>query len=172
MNFATVLTALLPRGPLWEQLARAPLFSALVDALAAELDRVQERSARIIDEADPRTTLELFEEWESAHGLPSTCMEVGATLTARRDALVERVVEPQPTTPAFFQQVAEGLGYAVWIEEHKARRHGMDYGGTYYDAAWASTCTVRVLATYSVSDLEGAAAAAVIGAEALPTAVY
>lgn len=77
------LRALLPTGPALPREPSSP-FGALIDVHAAELALVTSRAERLLEEADPRATQELFEEWERLAGLPDDCQPIERF---RRDSL-------------------------------------------------------------------------------------
>ena len=41
----------------------------------------------LIDESDPRSTLEMLNDWERAFGLPDSCTDAADTLAERQNAL-------------------------------------------------------------------------------------
>jgi uncharacterized protein YmfQ (DUF2313 family) len=77
------LRALLPTGAALPREPSSP-FGALIDVHAAELALVTSRAERLLEEADPRATQELFEEWERLAGLPDDCQPIERF---RRDSL-------------------------------------------------------------------------------------
>ncbi|WP_303905616.1 YmfQ family protein [Thiohalomonas denitrificans] len=111
-DYLNQLRALLPRGVLWRGL-RAPdtTFSALLDALAAEFARVDATAEALINEADPRTTLQLLAEWEAFAGLPDTCSGLGTTIDERRAALVDILTSVGGQSRNYFIGVAGSLGF-------------------------------------------------------------
>jgi uncharacterized protein YmfQ (DUF2313 family) len=66
------LQALLPRGLAWPRAVDAHL-TKLLSAFSLEFARVDQRVDDLLDEADPRSTLELLPEWERMAGLPDPC---------------------------------------------------------------------------------------------------
>lgn len=62
-DYRTALQALLPRGAAWTRSPEAVLMRVLA-ACAEEPERVDERADDLLDEADPRATLELLSDWE------------------------------------------------------------------------------------------------------------
>jgi uncharacterized protein YmfQ (DUF2313 family) len=71
-DYLRQLQALLPPGPAWPKNDDATL-TRLFGALASELARVDGRAWQLLEEADPRTTAELFLDWERVAGLPDAC---------------------------------------------------------------------------------------------------
>lgn len=65
--------AALPVGAAWPRAADATL-TQLLAALAGEFARADARSENLVDESDPRGTVELLIDWERAYGLPAPCM--------------------------------------------------------------------------------------------------
>lgn len=100
-----------------------PRGAALAPELAAEgaaLDAGQARAAALIDEIEPRTTVELLADWERVAGLPDACVAsagVSQTPAQRRSALVGRLTTLGGQTQAYFVALAAALGYIVTVTE-------------------------------------------------------
>lgn len=71
----------------------------LLLAIGDELTRVSSRAADLVEEADPRTTLELLPEWENDYGLVST-----GTDQERRDRLKSAILASNGVRPVDFQE--------------------------------------------------------------------
>lgn len=137
-DYLRQLQALLPHGPAWTMDDDADI-TQLWGALAAELARVDGRAWQLIEEADPRTTAELFGDWERNAGLPDACAIAfgGEQSTAqRRAALVGRLATLGGQSPAYFIGLAAALGYAVTISEFHAHTVDDDVDALIYDEAW------------------------------------
>ena len=139
-QYRAQLQALLPQGAAWPRGGDAQL-TALLDAMAAEMARLDARGDALVDEADPRTTYELLPDWERVAGLPSACTAgVAQTVAERRDALVGRLTERGGQSIAYFVALAAKLGYTVTITAHRARRCGVAigtaFGGTDWQFVW------------------------------------
>jgi hypothetical protein len=92
-----MLKGLLPQGKLWGLID--DLVEALLLACADELVRIDERARALIDEADPRTTLELLPEYERELKLVAG----DASIEERRARVVARRVRRQRFRPVDFQ---------------------------------------------------------------------
>ncbi|WP_035725776.1 YmfQ family protein [Fodinicurvata fenggangensis] len=99
------LLQLRPPGPAWP--AEDPLLEAIAEGLAT----VHARTADLMDEADPRATLEMLPAWERNAGLPDDCTGPAEGLVARRERLVQQLTEQAGQSRAFFIELAETLGY-------------------------------------------------------------
>ena len=97
--------ALLPPGLAWTREQDAVL-TLLLQGLAEELARVDGRADDLVDEADPRTALELLQEWEAVCGYPDECLESGATPQERRAAVVARLTARGGQSRAYFIALA------------------------------------------------------------------
>lgn len=111
-EYLAQLAALLPPGP---ALSRDPdsVLMRLLAAPAAELARVEARGVALLDEADPRGTSELLEDWERVAGLPDRCLGPAPTVAQRRTRLVQQLTQTRGQSPAFFVAVAQQLGAAT-----------------------------------------------------------
>ncbi|MCM0018494.1 MAG: DUF2313 domain-containing protein [Tagaea sp.] len=110
------LVVLLPPGPAWTVEPGSTRHRAL-EALAAEFARIDARMGDLLEESDPRTTLELLPEWERVAGLPDPCAGQATTIAERRARLVRALTARGGQSRAYFIGVAAALGFAVTIEE-------------------------------------------------------
>jgi uncharacterized protein YmfQ (DUF2313 family) len=132
------LQALLPHGPAWPQDEAATL-TKLFAALAAELARIDGRATQLIEEADPRTVAELFNDWERVAGLPDACaLAFGGDQTAaqRRAALVGRLATLGGQAPIYFVGLTAALGYGISISEFKAHTVNDSMNCLLNDTTW------------------------------------
>jgi len=137
--YLDLLQKLLPPGVAMPRDEEAALTKVL-KGLADELSRIDNRTADLLDEADPRTTNEMFGDWESTYGLPDKCMADNSTPQERRLALLAKVRARGGQSPAYFKRVAADLGYGdvVAIKEHRPftcgkSKCGHTVGGTAID---------------------------------------
>jgi|GEM_PF-2742733 len=78
-DYLALCQNLLPSGPAWPRESDA-FVTRLLDAWAQELARIDARVDALIEEADPRTTSELLDDWEREYGLPDECLFRTTTL--------------------------------------------------------------------------------------------
>lgn len=100
--YTRMLLALLPPGRVW-RLVGSKLV-ALFEGCADELARVHARAANLLDEADPRTALELLPEYERELDL-----EAAAAVEERRARIVARLIARQRYRPVDFQAALASL---------------------------------------------------------------
>lgn len=117
-HYLSQLQALLPEGAAWPREPEAVLTLTLA-AIAEEFARVDGSAVSLLDEADPRTTLDLLPDWERAFGLPDECAEQIDTLAERRDALHEKVTRVGDQSRAYYIDIAARLGYVITITEFR-----------------------------------------------------
>lgn len=138
-DYLAQLQAFLPTGAAWPRDADAALTQVLA-ALAAEFSRVDARAEQLVDEADPRTTTELFVDWERVAGLPDACAEAfGGTQTStqRRSALIARLVTLGGQSAGYYVALAAALGYAITITEFHEINVEDDVEYPVYGAPWS-----------------------------------
>jgi uncharacterized protein YmfQ (DUF2313 family) len=123
-NYRDLIRSLCPKGKAWVIEPGTNLYN-LLWAFADEFSRVDARGDDLINEADPRSTNELIEEWEAMVGLPDDCTAVGGSLQQRRDNIVARLTETGSLSKEFFMDIAEKLGYNILIKEFFPFRIGM-----------------------------------------------
>lgn len=141
-DYQQQLNALLPPGPVWEALRSDPLMQGLLLAWADELARVDASNDSLLDEADPRTTVQLLTEWEAFASLPSACSPANQTQAQRQAALAQRLTGATAITRPSVVQMAADLGVSIAIVEHSAHRYGDRYGRTYGGTDWQLTWDV------------------------------
>ena len=142
--YAAQLGALLPQGRAWSRVPGSNL-GKLLAGIAQELARIDARGSDLINEADPRTTLELLSDWEAMAGLPDTCFGQPDNIPERQVALTSRLTGLGGQSPAYFVELAATLGYVVEIEEFSPFRCGDSCGKPCYDDAWAHVWRVNIL---------------------------
>lgn len=120
-----MVSALWPRGPIWDQ--AQPGVGGLTDGLALEATRFHNRLVALMREAFPATADELLAEWEEVFGLP--LCTAPTTDDGRRLALAGRVAARGGQSRAYYIDLAWRVLEAdgelvraddpegVWIEE-------------------------------------------------------
>lgn len=117
-DYAEALAALLPTGPAWPR-DRDSTLMRLMSAFADLWERVDSRAADLLErESDPRSTIELLEDWERAYGLPDDCVAEPLTIADRQKALTAKVTMLGGQSIPFFKAFALALGYEIIIVEH------------------------------------------------------
>lgn len=137
-DYLAQLQALLPPGPAWPKDADAPL-TKMLTGLSQELARVDARALQLTDEVDPRTTSELFADWERVAGLPDACVIAFAgdqTVAQRRAALVGRLATLGGQSIAYFTALAASLGYSITITEFREHTVEDDVEHGLYSQPW------------------------------------
>lgn len=149
-DYVHQLKALLPRGALWESLVADPIFSALLESEAVEFERIDNRATQLIEEIDPRSTIELLPDWEAFAGLPDSCSAAFATTQQeRRQALVAKLTYTGGQSRQYFTDLAVSLGYSIDITEYRPFVCGISQCGI--DQLWEGGHTVRFHWTVTVN---------------------
>ena len=139
------LQQLLPPGAAWPRDPDATL-TQLLAAIAAEFARLDDRAERLVEEADPRTALELLPDWERLAGLPDACTGVlPTTVPERRAAIVTKLTARGGQSSAYLTALAATLGYPIAITELAALRSGGRCGTRANSAAWGFAFRVDLL---------------------------
>lgn len=113
-NFDELLTKLLPPGPAWHRKEGSP-GNAVLKSGSDQLQKVDSYADSLIDEADPRTAQQTFDDWLRVYGLPDDCLKYLENLTdeqLRRALLVK--VKRSGLTAAFFKEL--GLVFDIDID--------------------------------------------------------
>ncbi len=113
-DYQAQLQQLLPPGSAW---TRGPLswMTQLLGGLAPTYANVEARALNLLDEADPRTTLELLPDWERVAGLPDPCAGADQAIELRRQLLVAKLTQVGGQSAAYFEEQAFNVGYVVTI---------------------------------------------------------
>tara|TARA_X000001036_G_scaffold187493_1_gene176747 strand:- start:4737 stop:5363 length:627 start_codon:yes stop_codon:yes gene_type:complete len=116
-QYLKLLLSLLPPGQI--DRSEGSNFAKVLTPAAAEFARIHKRAAALIDEADPRKTIELFNEWEAFTGLPDSCSLGDQTLGERRDSIISKLLDNASPSRQNFKNIAQRLGYQVEIYEYR-----------------------------------------------------
>ncbi len=154
-DYLAQLQALLPQGPAWPRESSANL-TKLLRAMADEFVRIDGRASQLLEETDPRTTLELLADWERVAGLPDSCVTASQTTAQRRAALHARLTTLGGQSAAYFIALAESLGYTVTITEFHLHTVEDDVDYPLYAAPWQFAWQVNApqdtIGVFSVAD--------------------
>lgn len=136
-DFKQQLKKLLPYGPAWDT-EESLLADKMVEAWAQEYARIHADIERLVEEADPRTTLELLSDYERIFGLPTDCMVgIDQTIQQRRNALIAQMVSVGGQSRAYFTALAAAAGYTISITEFSPHTFLADFAYPFYGTDWA-----------------------------------
>ncbi len=149
-DHARALGQLLPPGVV---LPREPgtVMGRLLEGLAGEPETLNNRTGDLIEEADPRTTVEMVDDWERVLGLPSTCGTPPGTLEGRRAAIIGRLVTNTNSSRAALEALGEAMGQTVRITERSPFQLGLSAFG---DGSEFGADATRYLWTIHFEDRE------------------
>lgn len=137
------LVALLPQGAAWPREGDRALIGVL-DALAAEFERVDQRAEALMVEADPRSADEMLADWERAFGLPDGCVVAEPTVEGRRLALHQRVAALGGQSTPYYVGLSALLGYDAAVETFRPSRLGFTLPRPLAALPWAFAWRVEV----------------------------
>jgi uncharacterized protein YmfQ (DUF2313 family) len=142
--YARQLKQLLPLGVAWN-LESGSVLSKLLLGLADELARVDARGETLINEWDPRTTLELLEDWERVLGLPDGCLlQLPDAIGERQVLATQKAIAVGGQSRQFYIDLAATLGYVVTITEFRPMRVGFHAGDRCLGTDWAHAWQVNL----------------------------
>lgn len=152
-DYLRQLQALLPSGAAWTRDDDAGLTRLLL-ANADELVRVDARAEDLRNEADPRTTSELLDDWERNFGLPDICLTAATTAAERRRRLQQRVSSQGGQSAAFFIALLASLGYlGCTVSEYAPMKAGSKCNASLNQGGWRYAWRVNVPQTADVKTL-------------------
>ncbi|HYF35449.1 MAG TPA: putative phage tail protein [Prosthecobacter sp.] len=151
-DFFHVLRALFPMGAAWDMLDNPDTtFSQFVRGLAIEPARLNARSLELLEEADPRTTTQLIDDWERVMGLPDNCGDAPETLQERRDLVVTKLNAVGGQSRQYYIDLAAVYGITITIDEFFPFRCGRSGCGDGLNGGdWPWTWQVNAAATKTV----------------------
>jgi uncharacterized protein YmfQ (DUF2313 family) len=133
-DYLQTLQASLLKGKAWVRNVGS-MMTALWSGVAQEFARIHQRIDDLMNEADPRTTTELIDDWENFAGLPDPCVTIDQTLEQRRIALNSKLLMVGGQSRQYFIDLAEAMGYPdATIDEYNTFNAGESGAG---DAIWS-----------------------------------
>lgn len=142
-DFLSAMQGLMPRGRAWPRDPEA-IQTKTLSAMAPTYRRNSDRSANLIADAFPASTLELLPEWEESLGLPDPCAGASPTLQARRAQVLARFTGNGGQSIAYFVAYAAALGFTINVGEFAPFRVGLSrVGDPLCDEDWAFTWSVQ-----------------------------
>jgi uncharacterized protein YmfQ (DUF2313 family) len=142
--YAEQLQQLLPPGPAWPRSTDSVL-GRLLRAIAEELARIDGRAFALVEEADPRTALELLPDWERVAGLPDECVPIPGGVRERQIAAARKITGIGGQSIAFFEELGAQLGIEIDIQEFAPFVAGSYAGDEVRDDSWRHVFRIRVL---------------------------
>lgn len=128
-DYTAKAQALLPRGPAWTRSQDANL-TKLLSAFGLMFAEVDERALRLSEEANPASSSELLQDWERVCNLPDKCTNsIDKTIEERRNDIINRLNGSASPTWAYFQRIAERIGYKVKFREMQPFTCGLSHCG-------------------------------------------
>lgn len=110
-SFVAQLKALMPPGLVWTREQASDQLKVL-NGLAPEFDRVQQRAGKLLLEMSPATASEMLPEHEAKHGLPDACAPVPVTDADRQAALLQKLEDDKRGhNPADYADLCNDNGY-------------------------------------------------------------
>lgn len=144
LDYAELIKGLLPKGDAWAR-GVTGTFQKLCEAMAEEIVRLDERArVDLINEADPRSALEMLPDWERVVGIPDGVIPAETNLQKRRQQVQTKLANIGGQSRAFFIELAALLGFTVTITEFRPFRAGMSRSGDpVYNVEWAHVWRVN-----------------------------
>ena len=144
-DYSHQIDELLPRGPIWKRTPGGAL-DAVLYALGREAARVDARINQVIEESDPRTSIEELARWFDDYGIPSACLEAIAD-PSQEQVLQERLAQITSNlglTAAFFESLAGTLGYQAKVTTFTEHDVNDDVEHPLYEKQWTTVMTLGI----------------------------
>ncbi len=128
-EYTKLLQSLLPKGRFWTRDSSSDL-KKLLEGLAQEFVRIEERTEDLINEKDSRYTDELLSEFETEYGIPEYGEDLAITTEKRRGVLTAKKNEFNSQHKGYYIELAADLGWTVIIQEYTPAWAGMVTAGS------------------------------------------
>lgn len=115
-EYKRLFLSLLPKGSLWTRNPNS-LIVKFFKGLAKEFNRLDLSINDLFTENFVTTTTELLIEHETDFDLPEEGFSLADTTQGRRDELLAALVKRGEQDKAYFEEIAENLGYDITITE-------------------------------------------------------
>lgn len=144
-DYSHQIDELLPRGPIWKRTPGGAL-DAVLYALGGEAARVDARINQVIEESDPRTSIEELARWFDDYGIPSACLEAIADPSQEqmRQELLAKITSNLGLTAAFFESLAGTLGYQAKVTTFTEHDVNDDVEHPLYEKQWTTVMTLSI----------------------------
>ena len=144
-DYSHQIDALLPRGPIWKRTPGSTL-DAVLYALGREAARADARINQVIEESDPRTSIEELARWFDDYGIPSACLEAIADPSQEqmRQELLAKITSNLGLTAAFFESLAGTLGYQAKVTTFTEHDVNDDVEHPLYEKQWTTVMTLGI----------------------------
>lgn len=143
-DYDLALTLLLPPGPAWNRATGSP-GSAVLTSGATQLQRIDALAMKLVEESDPRTCAETFEDWLRVYGIPDECMIGIEDLTdeQKRQALL-LLVRRSGLTHDFYKQLGAIFDIDVDTGGYEPFRVTSRVDSPIYGTDWAHAYVIVV----------------------------
>jgi len=132
--YKSILRKILPRGKAWQ--GNDNDFSNLIDGLAPEFKRFNDRAENLINEIDLYSVEELLEDFEKELDItPAT----DSTIDERRNNVISKINTTGGQSKNYIISVINKLGYLAKIEEYNPFLAGSNAGEVLTNSDWLFT---------------------------------
>lgn len=144
-DYTHQIDMLLPRGPIWKR-RKGGVLDAVLFALAQEAARIDGRIRCVIEESDPRTSIEELARWFDDWGIPSECLAAIADPSQEqmRQELLAKITSNLGLTAAFFESLAASLGFEAKVTTFVEHDVDSDVTEALWDHQWTTVMTLGI----------------------------
>lgn len=120
-DYVTLIKELLPPGAAWPRDDTTSAYAIAIDEIAKLCAEIDSQAQLLVEESDPLTAVQSFEDWEIDWGLPDSCVEAYSTeeqtMAQRRAMLLLKTRFVHGQSAQFFQWLANFFGHFAEVEE-------------------------------------------------------
>ncbi len=138
--YKAVLTALFPPGKAWNVTVQT-LLGKLAHGFAPELARIDARTEILMNEVDPRTSVEMLADWERVCGLPDPCTTaINQPVPIRRSDVIAKLSSTGGQSKSYLMAICAAQGFLITILEfYEAKAGRLRCGGRLTNGPWKFT---------------------------------
>ncbi|HSH71533.1 MAG TPA: putative phage tail protein [Methylophilaceae bacterium] len=108
-----------------------------LNAEANALDLAAGKAAQLLLEMFAASTSSMLSDWERVYGLPESCLiGIAQSFSARRFALVSKIMSEGGTSRAYYIRLAAALGFTITITEFREHTVEDNVEHPVYDQPW------------------------------------
>ena len=145
-DYVAAITSLLPRGRAWRRNSDSTI-GAIIQAIADEAQRVDDRAANLMREIRPSLTTELIPEWEADLGLPGDCAPAPTSDGNRRAAILAKYILVGRQDEAYLHEIAAAFNLEISVTNEYPFEMGINgMGDPVGGSEWRHVFTITISA--------------------------
>lgn len=126
-DYVRLVKELLPPGPAWPRDDTTSPYALMIDEIAEACAQLDRQVSQLVEESDPYTCAQSFEDWETEWGLPDPCIlkygDDAQSIEQRRAHIIFKSSLRAGQSRNFFIELAAFFDRKISIEELRDEIH-------------------------------------------------